>query len=351
MRVGGGVVSRMNDELPRRSRLDVHLSRRTFLNTATAASLTLALPRMSAAAVGSLERPVRIGVIADLHHDVMHDGDDRLDAFLKDMSATRPDAILQLGDFAYPSEDNSGLISRFNEAHTRSLHVIGNHDTDAGFTKDNCIERWGMPGRYYARDIEGIKLLVLDGNDAGSPTYTGGYASYVGAEQVEWLKEQLETLDGPIIVASHQPLAGAYAVDNAEELQAVLGDAASKVILVINGHSHIDEVVRVRNVTYMHVNSASYKWVGGDHRHESYSEEIHGEHPWISYTCPYRDSLFTTLSVDPGSLTIRVKGASSSWVGKSPAELGIDMHPNLISGEQISPRIRDREFIRVVSSV
>ena len=339
----------MNNDLPQRSRLDAPLSRRTFLNTATAASLTLALPRLSSAAVRTLVKPVRIGVIADLHHDVMHDGDDRLGAFLTEMSVSKPDAILQLGDFAYPSPGNSDLINRFNEAHDRSLHVIGNHDTDAGFTKDNCIERWGMPGRYYARDIEGIQLLVLDGNDAGSPTHGGGYASYVGEEQVRWLKEQLETRDGPIIVASHQPLAGAYAVDNAEGLQTVLGDAASKVILVLNGHSHIDEVVRVKNVTYMHVNSASYKWVGGDHRHESYSQEIHGEHPWMSYTCPYRDSLYATISVDPDSLTIQIKGAATSWVGKSPAELGIDMHPNLISGEQIAPRIRDREIIRVSS--
>ena len=339
----------MKSHLTQRARLNIPMSRRAFLNTATAASLTLALPRLSAGAVGRLAKPVRIGVIADLHHDVMHDGADRLGVFLEEMSVTKPDAILQLGDFAYPSEGNSGLITRFNEAHDRSLHVIGNHDTDAGFTKDNCIERWGMPGRYYARDIEGIKLLVLDGNDQGSPTHKGGYVSYVGEEQVAWLKEQLETLEGPIIVASHQPLAGAYAVDNAEELQAVLGDAASKVILVINGHSHIDEVIRAANVTYMHVNSASYKWVGGDHRHESYSEEIHGEHPWISYTCPYRDSLYATISVDPASHTIRVKGATSSWVGKSPAELGIDMHPNLINGEQIAPRIRNREIIRVGS--
>ena len=337
----------MNNDLPHRSQLDVRLSRRTFLNTATVASLTLALPRLSSAAVRTLAKPVRIGVIADLHHDVMHDGDDRLEAFLAEMSVSNPDAILQLGDFAYPGSRNSELITRFNEAHVRSLHVIGNHDTDAGFTKDNCIETWGMPSRYYARDIEGIKLLVLDCNDAGSPTHAGGYVSYVGKEQVEWLREQLKTLDGPIIVASHQPLAGAHAVDNAEELQAVLGDAASKVILAINGHSHIDEVIRVRNVTYMHVNSASYKWVGGDHRHQSYSKEVHGEHPWISYTCPYRDSLFTTLSVDPGSLTIKVKGARSSWVGKSPAELGLDMHPELTNGEQIAPRIRDREIIRV----
>jgi Icc protein len=79
----------------------------------------------------------------------------------------------------------------FNQAHTRPLYVIGNHDTDAGFTKDNCIDKWGIPSRYYARDIEGLQLLVLDGNDAGSPTYKGGYVSYVGKEQVEWLKEQI----------------------------------------------------------------------------------------------------------------------------------------------------------------
>ena len=345
--VGGRLMLPMTIDLPQRSECDTSLSRRSFLNTAAIASLTLALPRMSAAAVRRLDKPVQLGLVADLHHDVMHDGIDRLEAFLKKMSASQPDAILQLGDFAYPRPENKDVIKLFNQAHKRSLHVIGNHDTDAGFTKANCIDVWGMPGRYYAKNIEGLQLLVLDGNDAGSPTHKGGYASYVGKEQVKWLKEQLETLDGPIIVVSHQPLAGASAVDNAEELQTVLGDASDKVILAINGHSHIDEVVRVKNVTYMHVNSASYKWVGGKHLHNSYSEEIHKQHPWISYTCPYRDSLFATLTVDPKDLTIRVEGIRSSWVGKSPAELGIEPHSGLTNGEEIVPRIRDRKIKRV----
>ena len=158
------------------------------------------------------------------------------------------------------------------------------------------------------------------------------------------MKKQLETLDGPIIVVSHQPLAGASAVDNAEELQAVLGNAADKVILAINGHSHIDEVIRIKNVTYMHVNSASYKWVGGNYQHESYPEEIHKKHPWISYTCPYRDSLFAMLTVDPKDLTIRVQGVQRDWVGKSPAELGIDPVQGLRYGEEIVPKIRDRKI-------
>ena len=323
------------------------LSRREFMNRAAAASVTFALPAASLAAVRTLVKPVEIGLIADLHYDIMHDGDARLGAFVQAMSARTPDAIVQLGDFAYPSAKNSSCIDRFNAAHAKSLHVIGNHDTDAGFTKSDCIEQWGMPGRYYACDIGGLHLLVLDGNDPGSPTHKGGYATFVGEEQVEWLKTQLAALDGPIIVASHQPLAGAYAVDNAELLQSILGEAADKVVLAINGHSHIDEVVRVQHVTYVHVNSASYKWVGGDYRHQSYAEEIHAAHPTISYTCPYRDALFAVLTVDPRTHTIRIQGRSSSWVGKSPAELGLDMHPNLISGEQIAPRIRDREIIRV----
>ena len=323
------------------------LTRRGFLSAATATSLALALPRTSAAAIRRLEKPVRIGVIADLHHDVMHDGTARMEAFVKDMATRKPDVIMQLGDFAYPNVKNREVIGLFNHAHKQSLHVIGNHDMDAGHTKQKCVDVWGMPGRYYTRNIEGLQLVVLDGNDGGSPTHKGGYASYVGKEQTKWLKEQLATLDGPIIVISHQPFAGYAAVDNAEEMQTILGGAADKVILAINGHTHVDDVLRVKSVTYMHVNSASYQWVGGKYRHESYSKDVHAKYPWISYTCPYRDSLFATFTVDPQSLTIRVEGRQSEWVDKSPAELGKDLDPKLTNGEEISARIRDRQIVRI----
>jgi hypothetical protein len=93
----------------------------------------------------------------------------------------------------------------------------------------------------------------------------------------------------------NQPLAGASSVDNADEIQSVLlGDASDKVILAINGHSHMDEVIRVKGVTYMHVNSASY-----------------------------------------------------TWVGASPADLGVALGPGLQYGEQVIPMIRDREIVRV----
>lgn len=325
----------------------IQLNRRGFLRAATATSFAVALPRISAAALTRLEGPVQIGLIADLHHDIMHDGVARMDAFLKKMATDRPYAIMQLGDFAYPNAKNSDVIEMFDQAHDLSLHVIGNHDTDSGHTKQQCLDVWGMPARYYSQSIAGLQFLVLDGNDVGSPTHKGGYVSYVGKEQTEWLRLQLATLDGPIIVVCHQPLAGAGAVDNAEEMQSILGEAADKVILAINGHTHIDDVLRVKDVTYMHVNSASYQWVGGNFQHESYSKEVHAKHPWISYTCPYRDSLFAMMTVDPKSLTIQIEGRQSRWVGQSPAEVGKEAGPNLRDGEEIAPMIRNRQILRI----
>ena len=275
------------------------LARRRFLKSAVAGSIALSLPRSAHSAMQKLKHPVSMGLIADLHQDVMHDGAKRMQAFVRKMSVSAPHAILQLGDFAYPNAKNAEVISMFNDASAMPLHVIGNHDTDAGHTKQQCLEVWKMPARYYVQNIRGLNLIVLDGNDKGSPTYTGGYHSFVGEEQTTWLKKQLADLQGPIIVACHQPLAGPWAVDNAKQVQAILGAASDKVILSINGHSHIDNVLQVKGVTYLHVNSASYQWVGREHQHTSYAREVHDKFKSIKYTCPYRDSLFATLTVAP----------------------------------------------------
>jgi predicted phosphodiesterase len=321
-------------------------SRRSFLKLCGATSLAAALPVGAAATLGKLSRPVRLGMIADLHCDLMPDGEQRLDDFLKSMSRRKPDALMQLGDFAYPSEKNRAVSEAFSDAHETALHAIGNHDLDSGHTKQDCINRWRMKGRYYAQDVAGLRVVVLDGNDRGSPTHQGGYPSFVGKEQLEWLEQELATKPGPFVIGSHQPLAGAWAVDNAEEIQALLARFADKVLLCVNGHSHIDQLLRAGRVLHLHVNSASYFWVGGAFKHASYAPQVHADWPWISHTCPYRNPLFTMLTFEPGNGVIRVGGSESEWVGESPAELGVDSHPDLVDGEQIAPRIRERRIAR-----
>ena len=330
--------------------LSPSVSRRYFLRNTGMGAMAFTFPQMIFSAVNLLDRPVKLGLIADLHQDIMHDGLSRMQAFVREMEVQRPDAIIQLGDFAYPNEKNRPVIDLFNNAHRESLHVIGNHDTDAGHTKEQCLNIWKMPAPYYAKEIAGIKILVLDGNETGSPTHKGGYVSYIGKEQLAWLEAELEAANSPVLIISHQPLAGTIAVDNATEIQDLLSRYASKIMLAVNGHSHIDDLLCIGGVSYLHLNSASYYWVGGKYEHQSYSADIHRDHPWISHTCPYRDSLFATLILDPENQTIRLEGRASVWLGPSPAKLGSNASPNLNVGEEIAPHIRQRTIELIAAS-
>ena len=318
-------------------------SRRDFFRTSGAVATSIILPREVMACLGRVKKPIKLGMIADLHQDVMHDGPARLQTFLDAMKEEKPDALIQLGDFAYPTKKNEVVSKAFEKAHPKTLHVLGNHEIDDGHSFDEVAKLWGMKGRYYTEHVNGLDLVVLDGNEKPE-NHQGGYPAHIGEQQLEWLAKQLETLQGPILVICHQPLAGPSSIDNAAEVQALLNSAADKVLLAVNGHTHIDHVARVGKVSYLHVNSASYKWVGGSYRNKSYPAEVHSKFQWVEYTCPYRDSLFTTLTIDPANRRIDVQGRESEWVGKSPSQLGIADKPNLTDGQEISPQIRSRQL-------
>ncbi|GAA5496086.1 3',5'-cyclic adenosine monophosphate phosphodiesterase CpdA [Rubritalea halochordaticola] len=313
-----------------------------MLKMLSAGACGIALPQVVLAKFGRLAKPVKLGVITDLHQDVMHDAPQRLDAFLATMKRLKPDALMQMGDFAVPKKENQKVVDSFNQAHDTVMHVIGNHDTDGGYKKEQVLKAWGMEKRYYSKDVGGLRFLVLDGNDKGSPTHKGGYASYVGPEQVQWLEKELEAYDGPVVVASHQPLAGHYAVNNAKQIQQILSKHKDKVVISINGHSHIDCLLEIEGVHYLHINSASYYWVGGKYKHESYSKEVHAKHKYIAATCPYKESVFTMLEFDPVAGVVKVQGRMSEWVGKSPQQLNV---PKIAEKEKeavIVPGIRER---------
>ena len=317
--------------------------RRDFCRATGVVATSIILPRQAMAALAKIKNPIKLGLIADLHQDVMHDGPARLKAFLDAMKEEKPDALIQLGDFAYPTKKNEAVTKAFEKAHPRTLHVLGNHEIDGGHSFEEVAKLWGMKGRYYTENINGLDLIVLDGNEKPK-NHKGGYPAHIGEKQLAWLAKQLKTLKGPILVISHQPLAGPSSIDNAEEVQALLNAAADKVLLAINGHTHIDHVARAGSLSCLHVNSASYKWVGGSYRNKSYPAEVHSKFRWVEYTCPYRDSLFATLTIDSANGRIDVKGRESRWVGKSPSQLGIAAKPDLTDGKEICPKIRSRRI-------
>jgi len=297
----------------------------------------------------AMQSPVRLGIITDLHQDIIHDAPQRLDAFLKTVSTKTHDAILQMGDFAVPSKKNKTVIDAFNAGHPKAFHVIGNHDTDGGHTTQEVLDVWGMKSRYYTKNVNGLTLVVLDANESHAE-HKGGYPSHVGKEQLAWLSQELKNAPGPVLVVSHQPLAGPACVDNAAEVQKVLDTASDKILLAINGHTHIDELLRVGKTLYLHVNSASYYWVGPQFAHESYPNAIHKDYPVIKNTCPYQESLYTTLTYDPAQGEIRLEGHKSNWVGKSPSHCGANLTSDTIDGEQIVPEIRPRNIAVAVKA-
>jgi predicted phosphodiesterase len=320
------------------------IDRRSFIKSTFLTSFSLALPSSILKLWAGQTESLRLGLIADLHRDAIHDSDLRLQTFLEEMNRVEAHAKIQLGDFAIPKSANASFIAAFNQGNIPAYHVLGNHDLDEGYSKEQAIQAFGMPAAYYAQVIQGVRILVLDGNDPGSPTTKGGYASYIGKVQQDWLNQQLEESKEPVIVISHQPIAGIYTIDNAVEIQNLLSVHASKIILAINGHAHVDQLIKVAGVSYLHINSASYYWVGEKHRHLSLDANTHAAYPSLAFTCPYAAVLFGVLTLDRKAKKLSLTGRKSSWIGPSPLELGYAILSPTEQEMYLNPQISNREL-------
>ena len=130
-------------------------NRRTAIKTmgAVGAAIALPFPAMAREFSEQIKKPLKLGLIADLHGGLAVDAEDRLDAFLSAMEQENCDALIQLGDFAYPNEAHRRFADKFNSAHPNTLHVIGNHEFDFGLKREDCYQAWGIPTSYYHQDM------------------------------------------------------------------------------------------------------------------------------------------------------------------------------------------------------
>ncbi len=288
---------------------------------------------------------LRFGICTDVHKDIMHDADERLQAFIDEAKEKSLDFIIQLGDFCRPYDYNLPFLSIWNQFPGDKYHVLGNHDMDGGFSREEVIQYWKAKGKYYSYDVKGYHFVVLDGNDK-SEKVPNGYARYLGREQLEWLERDLAQSDLPTIVFCHQGLdndmGGIY---NGTEARLVLENANrqssyKKVRLVFSGHHHQNYHNVINDIHYVQINSMSYHWLGGDYLQVRYSEEVDKSHPWIKYTVPYQDPIWALVEISSkGKLTIM--GRESSFVGPTPEEMGVDKSRY---GYPIEAKISDRKI-------
>lgn len=312
--------------------------RRDFLRQSSllAAGATASFPLPLAAS--GRKGKVRIGLIADVHQDIMHDGPARLQAFVDQAKEWQADAVIELGDFCQPKPENRAFADILARFPGPSYHVLGNHDTDGGFTRERVVGFHRMPGRYYSFDLGGIHGVVLDGNDK-PPGHKGGYPSHIAEDQIEWLKDDLSKTDHPVFIFSHQSLERPGCIKSQAKVREVIesakhGDGIRKVAACLNGHWHLDLMRVIQGIPYIHINSASYYWLGSRYRVDRYDGKIHRAHPHLSCTAPYKDSVFTLLEVDFAKRAFMLSARKSEWIGPSPQDLGAnpaDLNPEWIS--------------------
>ena len=302
----------------------MRVSRREALRGLLGAAGTLAI-RLPAGAAPGL--PVtRFGLIADIHQDVMPDGVERVGAFVAAMTAARVDFVLQLGDFCQPRESNRAFLVAWNAFAGPRYHVLGNHDMDGGFRREQAVAFNGMPARYYTFDGGAFLGVVLDGNDPGGKAK--GYKRFIAADQLAWLEQTLAAASQPVLVFVHQPLEGAGGVENGEAVRGVLRAAAAarpgSVLAVLSGHLHEDYLRTIDGIPYVMINSASYYWVDAKGQSLDYfPAETHRKFPHLRYVAAYRDPLWVLVEVDRAAGELRITGRRTEWVGPPATERGV----------------------------
>lgn len=290
--------------------------------------------------------PLRFGLCADIHKDIMHDADARLQAFIEHAQKENVDFILQLGDFCRPYDYNRPFLDIWEAFAGPRYHVLGNHDTDGGFSRQAVVDYWSMPGRFYSFDAGVYHFVVLDGNDArqGKPP---GYPCYMAADQLAWLRRDLADTDRPTVVFCHQsPLdmqAPEQGLDNGAEVRALLEQAnaaGAQVLACFSGHNHMDAHTALNGIHYIQINSMSNYWLGEDYQEIRYSAAVDADFPWIKYTAPYAAPLYALVALEADG-TLVIEGTASTFVGSTPWDLD---YPHRHCRDRIAPQISDRRL-------
>lgn len=298
------------------------LSRRRFLHRLSVASALLP------AAARATPRPgpsgkVRFGIISDIHPDMLPDGLDRVRAFINAMESAHVDFIIQLGDFCWPAPSNARYLEAWRKFTGPAYHVLGNHDMDAGYTREQTVAYCGMPGMHYTFNSGPVRGLVLDGNEPGGKA--SGYRRFIADEQLAWLDRELNRPNQPTLLFIHQPFDSDHPdyLENAAAVRAVLERAQKahpcNVLAVFSGHLHLDYHRVVNGIRYIEINSAAYWWLNNAAaRRETYPPEVHQKYRYLTHVAAYRDPLWAIVTLDFDRGELLIEGRRSEWVGPDP---------------------------------
>ncbi|MBN2217265.1 MAG: sulfatase-like hydrolase/transferase [Pirellulales bacterium] len=223
------------------------------------------------AALPSESRPVdqrllfSFGLIADVQYSDEPDRPprayrtslDRLRQCVTELNRHPIDFTIQLGDVIDGNtspektrEDLDRVMSEFARLDKKLYHVVGNHCLNAG--REELEKKLGLARAYYdftPEGVEGWRLIVLDGNDAGY--------GVLGEEQTKWLEATLAKArqrGERVIVFNHFALlkqAAAHSrMKRPEPARSMLGQSGC-VVAYFAGHEHAGGFAEDRGIYHV----------------------------------------------------------------------------------------------------
>ena len=246
----------------------VRVGRRAWLHGASLLLLSGSVGRLRAS---ESTVQMRVGLVTDMHYaDKPHAGTrfyretlSKLSEAAEKFKVSPIDTLVELGDFIDAAEDVETELKYLRAIHKPFIelcadrhHVLGNHCVDT-LTKEEFLAAVGQERSYYSFDRHETHFVVLDacfrqdGVSYGRKNFQWTDANIV-REELDWLKEDLKRTSYPTVVLVHQRLdkSGSHEIKNSAEVRSVL-EASRKVRLVLQGHSHKNELQDINGIHYI----------------------------------------------------------------------------------------------------
>lgn len=282
-------------------------TRRVFLKRGVAAGLTTGLLSQSLLGQDKFSTTIpqrklrKVAFFTDVHAREEPEVQKALIEAADAIAESKPDVIIGGGDYIH-----GGIAGSFEQGQRRwtvfetfltrlkqklpgvPIHLmLGNHDLVGASPEDGsepvkdpkamfrkAVQR---DKTYHAFNVGGYRVFLLDSivfHGNGNSKYKGS----ISKEQISWLKEELAKLgkSSPVIVASHIPFHTAFyqiingphsalapnlAVENAKMILEMF--SAQDFRLLLQGHLHFDESIRVNQRTMLMGGAVCGAWWKG----------------------------------------------------------------------------------------
>jgi len=232
--------------------------------------------------------------LTDIHLQPERDALRGFSQLIDSVNALKPDFVITGGDLIYDVlgvgfERADSLYKMYDSLMARFdmpvYNAMGNHEAFGIYEKsgvDASHPEFGkkmfenrIGPRYQAFDHKGWKFFILDSFEA---TEEKKYRGHIDEEQMEWLKNQLDTIpqDKPIAIVSHIPfvtvgtqlLKGSLAANEPNIVVTNSKDVLSlfeghNLQIVLQGHLHVQEYIEFNGLKFLTGGAVSGRWWRG----------------------------------------------------------------------------------------